>query len=416
MILFDSVLLVKKIGLQSEYSINSMEQADDWGNFIIEAGDLKPLVQTYRRDYETTIEFMHEYKEASAYGFKAAMYEAETLWQAKWFPMLLATVVMVLVGEMVISGTVSVSVFLALFGTANNFGNILSSIFGEIFSMGEGYASIKKMAGLLNSMTNRKEKYMFGEEIEKRIKAYEEVNGELDPTVLVIHDLAFTYPNDGSREHQSVLPDHFSLSLEPGQLVAISGDPSCGKNTLLLLMARMLLPSSGFVAFPPNWRVRFADGVPRLYDTTIMYNLRFGEFEKHTDDEIWTLCEKLGMSSELLGHADYDVGFMGEQIAYSDRVITNVARCLLSSVDLLLFACTLDTIGEVRRRRRGSSRGFRENSENRLEEGGCAYTARESHETDDVCAVCGGASRPSPFAAIIPLPLVPSPHRRTRSA
>ena len=363
MILFDSALLVKKIGLQSEYSINSMEQADDWGNFIIEAGDLKPLVQTYRRDYETTIEFMHEYKEASAYGFKAAMYEAETLWQAKWFPMLLATVVMVLVGEMVISGTVSVSVFLALFGTANNFGNILSSIFGEIFSMGEGYASIKKMAGLLNSMTNRKEKYMFGEEIEKRIKAYEEVNGELDPTILVIHDLAFTYPNDGSREHQSVLPDYFSLSLEPGQLVAISGDPSCGKNTLLLLMARMLLPSSGFVAFPPNWRVRFADGVPRLYDTTIMYNLRFGEFEKHTDDEIWTLCEKLGMSSELIGHADYDVGFMGEQIAYSDRVITNVARCLLSSVDLLLFACTLDTIGEVRRRRRGSSRGFQENSE-----------------------------------------------------
>ena len=52
------------------------------------------------------------------------------------------------------------------------------------------------------------------------------------------------------------------------------------------------------------------------------------------------------MSRDLLGKPDYDVGFMGEKIPYSDRVVVQIARILLSSVDLVLLAGSLDGIGE----------------------------------------------------------------------
>ena len=143
-----------------------------------------------------------------------------------------------------------------------------------------------------------------------------------------------------------MLPDNLSFTVEPGQMVALTGSNATGKATLLSIIASKFIPTEGFSYRPSNWRVRFADGVPLLYDEALMYNLRFGEFVKHPDEEIWALCAKLGMSRDLLGKPDYDVGFMGEKIPYSDRVVVQVARIVLSSVDLVLLAGSLDGIGE----------------------------------------------------------------------
>lgn len=275
------------------------------------------------------------------------MFEAGTMWKARWFPMVVATIVMIVAGEQVMQpGGLPLGSFLALFGTVNNFGNVIAGIFASIFAMGEGYASIKKMAQLLNAATQRKEKHLHKVELAERIKAYEEKHGPLDPGKLTVHAISYTYNDDGSRTHHPVLPDNLNFSLEPGQMIALTGHSACGKATLLSLIAGAFIPTQGFVDKPANWRTRFADGVPRLYDTSLIYNLRFGEFVEHPESEIWALCAKLGLSPDLLGAPDFDVGFMGEKIPYSDRVIVSVARILLSSVDLVLLASTLDGIGE----------------------------------------------------------------------
>merc|ERR1740138_1850363 len=96
MIVFDSWLLMKNIKQNSALNIETMEKADNWSNFVIEAGDLKSLVQTYRRDYQVAMDFKALHKQFNGKNFQTNMFEAETLWQAKWFPLLLAAVVMVM--------------------------------------------------------------------------------------------------------------------------------------------------------------------------------------------------------------------------------------------------------------------------------------------------------------------------------
>ena len=345
MILFDGVMLKLNIRRSTELNIAAMEKADDWSTFVIEAGDLKSLVQTYRQDYQVAMEFKGLHKQFNGANFKANMFEQGTLWKAKWFPLILAAGVMIIAGMEVFNG-MAIGTFLALFNTANNFGNVIAGIFASLFAMGEGYASIKKIAMLLNADTMRKERHLHAEELAKRIKDFEAVNGPLDPGMLTVHGIGYKYNDDGSRTHHPVLPDNLNFTVEPGQMVALTGSSASGKATLLSLIAGTFIPTKGFSYRPSNWRVRFADGVPLLYDATLMYNLRFGEFVEHPEKEIWALCAKLGLSHDLLGDAEFDVGFMGEKIPYSDRVVVQIARILLSSVDLVLLAGSLDGIGE----------------------------------------------------------------------
>ena len=345
MIVFDGVMLKLNIRRSTELNIHAMEKADKWSTYLIEAGDLKSLVQTYRQDYEVAMAFKGLHKEFNGANFKANMFEQGTLWKAKWFPTLLAAAVMIIAGMQVFDG-MAVGTFLALFNTANNFGNVIAGIFASLFAMGEGYASIKKIAFLLNAETNRKNRHLHADELAKRIAGFEAEHGPLKPLMLTVHGIGYQYNSDTSRVHHPVLPDNLNFTVEPGQMVALTGSSASGKATLLSLIAGTFIPTKGFSYRPSNWRVRFADGVPLLYDATLMYNLRFGEFVEHPEKEIWALCAKLGLSHDLLGDAEFDVGFMGEKIPYSDRVVVNIARILLSSVDLVLLAGTLDGIGE----------------------------------------------------------------------
>jgi hypothetical protein len=96
MIVFDGVMLKLNIRRSTELNIHAMEKADDWSTFVVEAGDLKSLVQTYRQDYQVAMEFKGLHKAFNGANFKANMFEQGTLWKAKWFPTLLAAAVMIL--------------------------------------------------------------------------------------------------------------------------------------------------------------------------------------------------------------------------------------------------------------------------------------------------------------------------------
>ena len=73
-----------------------------------------------------------------------------------------------------------------------------------------------------------------------------------------------------------------------------------------------------------------------------MENLRFGNKEEHSDEDIWELCRMLGMDEQIIGQADMTVGQMGQRLALSQRITVCIARALLSSVDFLLISNTLD--------------------------------------------------------------------------
>ena len=82
-----------------------------------------------------------------------------------------------------------------------------------------------------------------------------------------------------------------------------------------------------------------------IFDTTLMENLRFGNQCAHTDDEVWALCNIVGLNPELIGQGDHQVGALGAKLSHSDCIRVSLCRALLSSANLLLLAGALDAIG-----------------------------------------------------------------------
>lgn len=342
MIIVDTILLGCFIKKQSQLSIETMDASDAWSSFLIESANMRSLVTTFRKGFPVAMQFKDMHKKANGKNFQANMFEAATGYYAKWFPTLLAIFFMIYGGSQVMDGTMPISVFVAAYGTCNAFGGTLSSIFGAVFAMGEGYASIQKISDLLNAPTKRRA-MLVGQQRRARLTAeFEEKYGKINEDNIFISNLAF-----GFASKQVTAIPAISLEIEPGQILAISGGPALGKTTLLRLLGRQIIPTQGFIAYPGRWRIRFAEGLPRLFDGTLMYNLKFGNQFAHKDEEIWSLCEQIGLSSELVGQPELDVGTGGEKLALSDRICVSIIRALLSSVDLLLLANALDGLGEA---------------------------------------------------------------------
>ncbi|MCB1228794.1 MAG: ABC transporter ATP-binding protein [Verrucomicrobiae bacterium] len=68
---------------------------------------------------------------------------------------------------------------------------------------------------------------------------------EIRPPVLSISEVAKQYR---TTEGTVQAIDHVSLSLEPGDFVALHGPSGCGKSTLLLMAGALLSPDSGTIA------------------------------------------------------------------------------------------------------------------------------------------------------------------------
>merc|ERR1712107_298652 len=63
-------------------------------------------------------------------------------------------------------------------------------------------------------------------------------------------------------------------------------------------------------------------------------------------DEVWSACRGVGMSPELIGNEDLDVGTDGEKLKMSDRLCVCIVRALLHDVDFLLLSSVVDVLGQ----------------------------------------------------------------------
>ena len=252
----------------------------------------------------------------------------------------------------------------------------------------QGYAAIEKIALLLNEETRRKDLLKGQQRRAMLLQTYEATlpDGEHIPSSSVtIHNVTYRFP----QLEENVLPE-ISCIIESGQVVALKGGGSVGKQVMLRLIGRHFTPSEGFIDYPARWRVRFLDATALFFGGdmnklqtaalsgpevereekwksmgTLIYNLKFGAQFDHPnhadwDVEIWNLCNLLGMSKTLIGASVEEftqgehpkkfeiIGLNGEKLSTSDRALLNIARALLSSVDLLLVSNTFDLLGPER--------------------------------------------------------------------
>ena len=157
MIAFNVVLLGRSIGRLSQLSQESIDAVAAWSEYMMEAMSLRPLIMSYKLGYATATEFTRLHKDANARTFRASRYQADTVFTAELFSLILAVAFILYAGlRMQRHEEMEIATFISAYNTIQAFGGMLAQIFSCLFLMGEGIASIREVAELLNSDTRRR--------------------------------------------------------------------------------------------------------------------------------------------------------------------------------------------------------------------------------------------------------------------
>ncbi|HSG35373.1 MAG TPA: ABC transporter transmembrane domain-containing protein [Sphingomonadaceae bacterium] len=163
---------------------------------------------------------------------------------------------------------------------------------------------------------------------------------------LSFQNVTFHYP---TRPETAAVKD-FSLTIEPGETVAIVGPSGAGKSTLFQLAERFYDPQSGTVkidgvpltsADPAEIRRRIAF-VPQeaiLFGASARDNLRYGKWDA-SDEAIWEAARAANAEAflrDLPQGLDTFLGEGGARLSGGQRQRVAIARALLRDAPILLL-------------------------------------------------------------------------------
>ena len=146
--------------------------------------------------------------------------------------------------------------------------------------------------------------------------------------------------------------EHISVTIEPGQRVALVGRSGCGKSTLLQLVSGLVQPSEGSIHIDgtrvsspsPKWNVMFQK--PSLYPwMTVERNASLGMLiaGQHVESK-----ERVPKLLELVGLADYaDVN--AQQLSGGQQQRVALARSLATQPELLMLDEPFAALDEMTR-------------------------------------------------------------------
>ncbi|WP_432761272.1 ABC transporter transmembrane domain-containing protein [Roseomonas alba] len=163
---------------------------------------------------------------------------------------------------------------------------------------------------------------------------------------VVFRDVTFRYP---SRPEASAL-DHFSLTVEAGETVALVGPSGAGKTTVLTLLLRFYDPTAGAIlldgveitqAAPEavRGRIGLVPQDPAIFSATVAENIRYGRPEA-TEAELRDAAEAasaLRFIEALPDGFDTHLGARGVTLSGGQRQRIAIARAILRDAPVLLL-------------------------------------------------------------------------------
>jgi len=217
-------------------------------------------------------------------------------------------------------------------------GGIVAGAFGALT---EVYGDLLRGAGAAGRLNE-----LLSEQPEIRAPASPRTLPEPARGALEFQGVTFRYP---TRKEVSALDD-FSLSVAPGETLAVVGPSGAGKSTLFQLALRFYDPEAGAVlldgvplpeADPADIRARMAV-VPQetvIFAASARDNLRYGRWNA-SDEELWSAAEAANAAEflrRLPEGLDTYMGEGGARLSGGQRQRVAIARAILRDAPLLLL-------------------------------------------------------------------------------
>jgi thiol reductant ABC exporter CydD subunit len=168
---------------------------------------------------------------------------------------------------------------------------------------------------------------------------------DLTRTAICVRELTVAYPG-----RASPALDGISLTIEPGEVVALTGPSGCGKSTLLNVLLGLIAPNAGTVTVGDAelgeldldaWRahISWVPQRPHLFSASIADNIRVAKRDA-TGAEIEQAARTAGLT-EVLNARPEGLGAMlgdrGAGLSVGERQRVALARALVRDAPLLLL-------------------------------------------------------------------------------
>ncbi len=207
----------------------------------------------------------------------------------------------------------------------------LWSFAGIVRTFYDSFADAQEMALILD---------MPYEIIDRITKTAKNIKGKV-----IFDNVTYIYKNNNNK-----ILDNFSLTIPPGQKIAIVGPSGAGKTTFVRLLMRLFDITSGQITIDGNdiskisqqnlrEQIAFVPQDPVLFHRTLMDNIRYGK-RGATDEEV-LMAASLAHCDEFinqlpLGYKTY-VGERGVKLSGGERQRVAIARAILKNSPILIL-------------------------------------------------------------------------------
>jgi len=180
---------------------------------------------------------------------------------------------------------------------------------------------------------------------------------------VALHDVTFAYAPRDDEPATNVLTS-LTLTIPPGQHIALVGESGAGKTTVARLVARLADPTKGRITIGAvnvkhvanddlRRRLTVVPQEPFLFADTIAYNLRFAA-PQATDVELHAAVRSLELDDWVASLSEglhTQVGQRGAALAAGERQMVALLRASLVNPDVLILdeaTSSVDALTEVR--------------------------------------------------------------------